>query len=370
MSTPKVTFNTNQSPEFFSTLNTRVNDYFENKNISRYANTAMWIKSIIIILLYIIPWFYLIFGSIENLWMHYILWCLMGLGMVGIGLAIMHDANHGAYSRNKKINSFFGGLLNLVGAYHVNWKIQHNVLHHTYTNIYGHDEDIRKTIIRFTPKHPYFSAHKFQAFYAVILYMIFPFVWILSKDFEQYSRYSKDNLYPRMGRSNRKALWEIIAVKTFYWPSTLMLPLIMSPFGWGHTLLGFFIHHFISGIILALATQPAHVGDDMEYFTPEENNGSMENSWAVHQMKTTANFSEKSRIMAWFIGGLNFQIEHHLFPGVCHVHYKHISKIVRQTAHEFNLPYKSHPTFVDALRSHFGQLNRLSVNPEIADVRS
>ena len=97
MSTPKVTFNTNQSPEFFSTLNTRVNDYFENKNISRYANTAMWIKSIIIILLYIIPWFYLIFGSIENLWMHYILWCLMGLGMVGIGLAIMHDANHGAY---------------------------------------------------------------------------------------------------------------------------------------------------------------------------------------------------------------------------------------------------------------------------------
>lgn len=360
MQTQKISFNSTQTPEFFAILTRRVNDYFIHQGISRHANLAMWIKSFVIVLLYVLPWMFLIFGNITSLWMHYALWCTMGFGMVGIGLAIMHDGNHGAYSSNKRVNSFFGGLINLVGAYHVNWKIQHNVFHHTYTNIVGHDEDIRKTIIRFTPKHPYFSAHRFQAFYAMILYMIFPFIWILSKDFEQYSRYSKENLYPRMGRSNRKALFEIIAVKAFYWPTTVIIPIMVSPFGIGHTLLGFFIHHFISGIILALSTQPAHVGDDMEYFSSDENDGSMENSWAIHQLKTTANFAEKSRFTAWFIGGLNFQIEHHLFPTVCHVHYKAISKIVRQTALEYNLPYKSHPTFLDALKSHFGHLHRLA----------
>ncbi len=361
MEISKVTFNSKQNPEFFTVLTKRVNDYFIQNNISRHANFAMWSKTVVIILLYLIPWGWLIFGDVSSLLLQYALWCLMGLGMVGIGLAIMHDANHGAYSKNKNVNDFFGGLLNLVGAYHVNWKIQHNVFHHTYTNIVGHDEDIRKTIIRFTPKHPYFKFHRLQAFYAVVLYMIFPFVWIFSKDFEQYNRYSKLNLYPKMGRSNNRALLEIIMIKVFYWPTTLLLPLMCSNFGWGHTLIGFFVHHFISGIILALATQPAHVGDDMEFFTSQENEGSMENSWAIHQIKTTANFAEKSRILAWFIGGLNFQIEHHLFPTICHVHYKEISKIVRSTAKEFDLPYKSHPTFIDALKSHFGHLNRLSI---------
>ena len=360
MEPQKIKFNGQQHPEFFAVLTRRVNDFFDEQKIGRHANAAMWLKTIIIVLLYLIPLAMLMMGKADTLWMQYGLWALTGLGMVGIGLAIMHDANHGAYSNKTWINDFFGGLLNIVGAYHVNWKIQHNVFHHTYTNIVGHDEDIRKTIIRFSPKHPFFAAHRFQAFYAIILYMIFPFVWILSKDFEQYSRYSKENLYPRMGRSNRRALIEIIVIKAIYWPTTLLLPIMMSKFGIGHTLMGFFIHHFISGIILAFATQPAHLGDDMEFFSSEENNGSMENSWAIHQLKTTANFAEKSRFTAWFIGGLNFQIEHHLFPTVCHVHYKKISKIVRQTAEEYNLPYKSHPTFLDALRSHFGHLNRLS----------
>jgi linoleoyl-CoA desaturase len=162
-----------------------------------------------------------------------------------------------------------------------------------------------------------------------------------------------------MGRSNRKALLEIIVIKGLYWPTTLLLPIYASQFGYGHSVAGFFMHHFISGIILALATQPAHVGDDMQYFVSTDNDGNMENSWAVHQVKTTANFAEKSPVITWFFGGLNYQIEHHLFPTVCHVHYPEISKIVRQTCAEFHLPYKSHRTFFDALRSHYGQLHKL-----------
>ncbi|NBX87488.1 MAG: acyl-CoA desaturase [Bacteroidetes bacterium] len=361
MEQPKVVFNQKQNPEFFKIVTKRVNDHFQETKTSRHANFAMKFKSALILLLYFIPLSYLIFGDVTSVGMQYGLWAIAGLGMVGIGLTIMHDANHGAYSSKKWVNDMMGGTLNLVGAYNVNWKIQHNVFHHTYTNIVGYDEDIRKTIIRFTPKHPYKAFHKFQAFYISILYMIFPFVWIVSKDFDQYSRFSKQNLYERMGRSNRKALLEIIVIKVLYWPTTLMLPIYASHFGYGHTLAGFFMHHFISGIILALATQPAHVGDDMQYFVSTDNDGNMENSWAVHQVITTANFAENSPFITWCFGGLNYQIEHHLFPTVCHVHYPEISKIVRQTCAEFNLPYKSHRTFFDALMSHYGQLHKLGV---------
>ncbi|MFM2254544.1 MAG: hypothetical protein RLZZ47_33 [Bacteroidota bacterium] len=335
MESNRVVFNQQQQPEFFQLVTKRVNDYFQENGKSRYANLGMKLKSVIILLLYFIPLCYLIFGDVTGLAMQYGLWALAGLGMVGIGLTIMHDANHGAYSSKKWINNMMGGTLNLVGAYNINWKIQHNVFHHTYTNILGQDEDIRKTIIRFTPKHPYKAMHRFQWLYTSLLYMIFPFVWILSKDFEQYSRYSKQGLYQRMGRSNRQALIEIWVIKLLYWPTTLLLPIYASQFGYGHTIAGFFMHHFISGIILALATQPAHVGEDMEYF------------------------ARKSPLITWCFGGLNYQIEHHLFPTVCHVHYPEISKIVRATCSEFNLPYKSHRTFFDALVSHYGQLRRL-----------
>ena len=191
MEQPKVVFNQKQNPEFFKLVTKRVNDYFLENKTSRYANFAMKFKSALILLLYFIPLTYLIFGDVNSLSMHYALWAITGLGMVGIGLTIMHDANHGAYSSKKWVNDMMGGTLNLVGAYNINWKIQHNVFHHTYTNIVGYDEDIRKTIIRFTPKHPYKAFHKFQAFYTSILYMIFPFVWIVSKDFDQYFRFSK-----------------------------------------------------------------------------------------------------------------------------------------------------------------------------------
>lgn len=358
----RIAFNTKSQPEFFPLVTKRVNEYFQEKGISRFANFSMKLKSVLILLLYFTPLYYLIFGEVGSLSMQYGLWAIAGLGMVGIGLTIMHDANHGAYSSQKWVNNMMGGTLNLVGAYNINWKIQHNVFHHTYTNIFGQDEDIRKTIIRFTPKHPHKAFHKFQWLYTSLLYMIFPFIWILSKDFEQYARYSKQGLYQRMGRSNRKALIEIGVIKLLYWPITLILPIYVSQFGYGHTISGFFMHHFISGIILALATQPAHVGEDMAYFDGTENNGNMENNWAIHQIKTTANFAEKSPFITWCFGGLNYQIEHHLFPTICHVHYPEISKIVRATCAEFDLPYKSHRTFFDALVSHYGQLRRLGFN--------
>ena len=118
------------------------------------------------------------------------------------------------------------------------------------------------------------------------------------------------------------------------------------------------------GFVLAIIFQPAHVNEQTEFPEPDDENSIQEN-WAIHQLHTTANFSNKSRFFSWYVGALNFQVEHHLFPNICHVHYKKISEIIRKTAKEFELPYNRYRTFIDALIGHYNMLKRLSAKPKI-----
>ncbi|MEO1712280.1 MAG: acyl-CoA desaturase, partial [Bacteroidota bacterium] len=267
-------------------------------------------------------------------------------------------ANHGAYSSNKKVNEALGYLLNFCGGYHINWRIQHNVLHHSYTNIDGHDEDIDPKVMRFSPSQKRHGIFRFQVFYAPFFYGIMSLYWYLGKDFMQITRYNRENLLEGQGIKFGAALTEMIINKIWYAGLLIALPIIFIDLPWWQVLLGFLLMHFICGLMLALIFQTAHVIEETNFFEAGES-GSMENSWAVHQLLTTANFADRSVLFSWFIGGLNYQIEHHLFPNICHVHYKKISKIVRETAKEFNLPYYQHDTFFAALKSHFTLLNDL-----------
>jgi len=287
------------------------------------------------------------------------MWALMGLGMSGIGLSVMHDANHGAYSNNKHVNNALGFLLNFIGGYPPNWKIQHNVLHHSFTNIHGHDEDIdKKGIIRFSPTQKRKGIYRFQVFYAPFLYGILSIYWLIAKDFEQLVRYNKRNLLKGQGLTMKRALTETIINKTWYIGLFLVLPMLLSSVLWWQTLLGFLLMHLISGLVLALIFQAAHVLEETNFYEVSST-GTVENNWAIHQLKTTANFANGSVLFSWFIGGLNYQIEHHLFPNICHVHYRKISSIVKETAKKYNVPYYQHKTFFGALKSHFTMLNQL-----------
>jgi linoleoyl-CoA desaturase len=359
MSTPSVVkFNTAQQPEFFPELRKRVNQHFKDKKISQNANLAMKIKTAFMIGLYFIPYLLMVTGVVTNVAAIFAMWALMGLGMSGIGLAIMHDANHGSYSKNKYVNNALGFLLNFTGGYHINWKIQHNVLHHSFTNVHEFDEDIDKGIMRFSPNQPAKGAYRFQAFYAPFLYGLMTIYWFVAKDFQQLLRYQEKNLLEGQGLTLRKAMFLIVFHKIWYAALFIALPLMTIALPVWQILTGFFMMHFICGLLLALIFQPAHVIEETEFFVADDN-GSVENNWAIHQMKTTANFANGSTAFSWFIGGLNYQIEHHLFPNICHVHYKEISVIVKKTAEEFNVPYYHHRTFFDALKSHFTLLNEL-----------
>jgi linoleoyl-CoA desaturase len=357
-----IRFSSNRA-DFFSTLNRRVNDYFKTNNISRYANAEMKVKTVFMYSLYFIPYVLLLTGTVVNGWAMWGLTAIMGFGIAGIGLSVMHDANHGAYSNKSWVNNLMGYSLNVIGAGAFNWKVQHNVLHHTYTNIHEVDEDISpRGILRMTPHSDYKAIHKFQHLYAWFFYGLMTIVWVIHKDFARLTRYQKDGMVKKQ-KANVAAEWIIlVATKLIYVAYILVIPMVVLDITWWQWLIGFTTAHYIAGFILAVIFQPAHVIDGSEFPLPDDA-GNMENSWAIHQLHTTTNFANKNRILSWYVGGLNFQVEHHLFPNVCHVHYRHISKIVKATAEEFGLPYKAEPTFRGALLGHAKLLKELGKRP-------
>jgi len=363
MSTIKSISFANTSREFTATLNKRVNDYFKNSGISRHANTTMVVKTIVMFTLYILPYILIISGIFTNPWIMLMLAAIMGFGMAGIGLSVMHDANHGAYSKKNWVNVVLGYSLNLVGANAFNWKMQHNVLHHTYTNVHDADEDIAmRGIMRFSPHTEWKYIHKFQYIYAWLLYGLMTLSWMTVKDFDRIVKYHKTGLAKKQ-KANITKEWTILLItKIVYVTYLVIIPLLFTPLAWWQILIGIVVMHYITGFILAIIFQPAHVIEGTEYPLPDADNN-LENNWAIHQLLTTTNFAGNSRIFSWYVGGLNFQIEHHLFPNICHVHYKKISAIVRETANEYGLPYKSARTFFDALVGHARLLKELGKRP-------
>jgi linoleoyl-CoA desaturase len=289
----------------------------------------------------------------------------MGLGLAGIGLSVMHDANHGAYSRKKWVNNLIGYSLNFLGGSSFNWKIQHNVLHHSYTNVHEEDEDISpRGALRLTPHSDWKRMHRYQFIYAWFLYGLMTIVWLGVKDFSRMLKYQVNGL-AKAQRGNVAREWLILfATKLVFIGYGFVIPVLVTPLLWWQVILGIFIMHYLAGFILAIIFQPAHVIEGTEYPLPDESR-TLENAWAVHQLLTTTNFGNNSRWFSWYVGGLNFQIEHHLFPGICHVHYRKISGIVRQTAEEFGLPYKTSQTFFSALVGHARLLKQLGARPVV-----
>ena len=355
-----VKFTAGNTTGFFDTLKKRVDGYFTENNIPMHGNTSMKLKSVAIVSMYVIPYLFMVTGfGASSLWIFYGLWLAMGVGMVGIGCSIMHDSNHDSYSGSKGLNKYMGKIIALVGGYEVTWRIQHNILHHTYTNIEGLDHDIDAgNLLRFSPHSKWYSAHRYQHIYAWFLYGLLTFQWATIKDFRQVREYEKLGLLKKERLTLNQALRQVTLYKLIYYAYVIALPILFSGVAWYHILAGFFIMHFAAGLALSAIFQLAHVMGDCEFPQPTDAR-KIENSWAVHQLLNTANFAPKSKVLAWFIGGLNQQIEHHLFPYICHVHYKKLAPIVKQTAQEYGLPYYEQKTFVSALAEHTRMLKEL-----------
>ena len=349
--------------DFTLALNKRVSAYFKNNKINRFGNSEMVIKSFVMFGLYFIPYALIISGIVSSIPLLILAVIIMALGVSGIGLSVMHDANHGAYSKKKWLNNVIGYSLNLVGANAFNWRIQHNLLHHTYTNVLDEDEDISpRGAIRMSPEAPWKKIHRYQYIYAWFLYGLMTLSWVFFKDFDRIRTYYRNGLLKKQKGNFGKELAILISTKALFVGYIFIVPLLLTSLLWWQILLGIIIMHYIAGFMLAIIFQPAHVIEGTEYPAPDENN-ELKYNWTIHQLHTTTNFGNNSKWFSWFVGGLNFQIEHHLFPNVCHVHYRGISAIVRSTSKEFGLPYKSSRTFIGALFKHYRLLKVLGIKP-------
>ncbi len=348
-----VKFPRKKNADFSKALKSNVNNYFKEKNLSKYGDYTMVLKTLFMLTLYLTPYGFVLSGAIESNYLFLGLWAIMGFGMSGIGLSVMHDATHGAYSKTPNVNRFVSWVIYLIGGNSINWRIQHNVLHHTYTNVEGLDGDIKAPVplLRFSPYQPKMKIQRFQHIYAWFFNAFLTLTWAFHADFLQLADFSKRGLLKAYGKSFARLMTELVCFKSFYYLFVFILPMTLSGMPIWICVAGFFTMQFISGIVLASIFQPAHVVECAEFPLPDED-GNMENNWLIHQLETTTNFAQNNKFFTWFVGGLNHQVEHHLFPTICHIHYAKISSIVKETAEEYGVPYHSYPTFAAALINH------------------
>lgn len=341
---------------FYKEIQKRVNTYFKETGKSKKGDVRLYIKTFVLAGAFLAGYLFLTVGTpaFSIAWM---VWIMLGVLTAGIGFNIMHDGAHGSYSKRNWINELAAHSANFVGASVLFWKTKHNVVHHTYTNIDGLDDDIETGgLLRMAPSQAYKRIHRFQHRYFPLIYAMLFIYWVIWTDYEKYFS-QKVGTVPMQPMTfwQHFGFW---AWKLFHVGAFFVLPIIqLGFFPW---LAGFAMMVVAAGVTLAMVFQLAHVVEET-HFADMRHESTFESpvEWAIHQVKTTANFATNSRFITWFLGGLNFQIEHHLFPKISHVHYPDISKIVREVCDEFQLTYNDLGSFASAVQSHVRQLKNL-----------
>ena len=355
----KVTFD-NRNNQFYQSLKTAVDQYFEVNHIKKTGDWRLYIKTITLVSAAIIIYGTLIFFKMNAL-PALLLCALLGFVFASIGFGVMHDANHGSYSTKPWLNDTLGLTANALGASSFFWKQKHNIIHHTYTNVDGIDDDIAKSpIIRQCETQKWVPAHKIQHLYLLPIYALSSIFWLFFMDFTKY--FTRKIYTTEAWKLTPKNHLIFLVTKILYFTFYMIIPAIV--WGFGPWLLGFMVLHIVMGITLSLTFQLAHVVENTEFENVAlDETKHVETAWAEHEVRTSSNFAMNNPVVSWFVGGLNFQIEHHLFPKVSHVHYPAISKIVMEKCKEFNLPYNKYDTMFGAVASHFRVMKSLGKKP-------
>lgn len=350
------------APSIYSILKEKVNQYFRQQGISPTGNTKLYIKSAILLVAFFSVYIHLLFFTPAS-WLAIIECVLLGLFTASIGFNIMHDGAHGSYSRSQKINTIAAYSLDILGASSFMWNTKHNVVHHAYTNIDGLDDDIDAGILlRINKEQRYYPIHRYQYLYFWFLYALLYVSWVFYADYKKYFSRKVGNVpLKKLSTKDHILFW---AFKVLHLFTFILLPIYLL--GFGKWIIGFLIYTCVTGFILSIVFQLAHVVEETAFPVAVQPVNKMEDEWALHQLKTTSNFGTQNKLITWWAGGLNFQVEHHLFPKISHIHYPNISKIVKQTCKELGVPYLEHKTMGEAISSHIAHL-KLMGKKELAN---
>lgn len=339
---------------FSKSLKQKTARYFKNQLLKKTGNRKLFLKAAILLGTFLGLYILLVFVPMH--WSLSVILCILfGINLAAIGFNIMHDAGHNSFSENKTLNSVLSYSLNLLGGNIYFWKLKHNIAHHTYTNIDGEDHDIEVKFMRIHHDQELKKYHRHQRYYFPLLYGISYLAWIFYQDYEKYFR-------GRLGREAETFHFPV-KEKVIFWISKILhlclfivIPVVFV--GWLPTLVGLLIAGSVCGMALATIFQLAHVVGGTEFKTLDQSR--VEEEWMIHQVQSTANFATNSKMLTWLLGGLNFQVEHHLFPKISHVHYPALNKIVRETCAEYRIQYNEFATFWCAFKSHVQVIHAMS----------
>ncbi len=353
MTTPKFI---NINPNFHQELKRRVNQYFTDTKKAATGNWKLYSKAIIFCVSYLAILTHLYFFTPTQWWLAVIECLLLGGLTAAIGFNVMHDGSHGSFSTSKTVNKMAAISMNFLGASSIMWSIKHNILHHTYTNVDGVDDDIEaKPFLRLCENQKRYKMHKYQHIYFWFLYTLLHIVWVFKTDYDKYFNSRIGGVAIRkLTLKEHIGFW---TAKVLYAIAMIIIPIVK--FGFVKWLVAFAIVTMFAGLVLSIVFQLAHTVEHTHFPLPTADTNKIENEWAIHQINTTANFATKNKLISWLVGGLNFQIEHHLFPKISHVHYPAISKIIKQTCEEFGLQYIEYRKMRHAIASHVVYLKKL-----------
>jgi linoleoyl-CoA desaturase len=342
---------------FQAELRRWVEDFFRRTGRRQRDCPQMYVKTAAILAVFAATYGLLVFAA-QAWWQALPLAALLGLATAAVGFNIQHDGGHSTYSNSRWVNKLAAMTMDMIGASSYVWHWKHVVYHHTYVNITGHDSDVDLGILgRLTPHQRRLPFHRWQHFYLWPLYGLMAIKWEWFDDF-------KDIITGRIGghRIPRPRGWEwviFLGGKAFFFTLAFGVPLLFHPVG--AVLLFYGVAVTVLGLVLSVVFQLAHCVEQADFPLPRADTGRIENPWAVHQAETTVDFARRSRVASWLLGGLNFQVEHHLFPRLCHVNYPAISGLVEETCREFGVPFKEHRSFRAGLAAHFRWLRRMGM---------
>src|SRR5271165_513789 len=345
---------------FPKVLRSRLDKFFADQNISPKADRTMWVKIATGLAVLVGSWI-AIYAFKPDSWRYIALYVLGGLAQTFLLLNIAHDSNHNAISSVPFVNKTLNYVFDLCGISSYMWRILHHRGHHSCINIHPEDDALTgRGLLRFTPHEPRTRVQRFQHIYALLLYAVFSLDYVFVRDFECFFFPTHD--YLKQAKHPAREYVILFAGKAFYLTYMVILPVVVlgkSPLLVG---LSFVLAHLIIGLSVALVFQTTHSVDGT-YFPSsrsEFDNG------IYHIFATTADYATTKPLVGWLVGGLNHHIVHHLCPFVCHTHYAPLTRIVKETAEEYGIPYRQHPTMTRAIKHHLLLLKRLGNEDQLS----
>jgi fatty acid desaturase len=340
---PKYTY---RSRDFYRTLQKRVNDYYFSKNTTKA--TWWWFFKVMCILMFSVWIMYGLFSG-ESSWLDNLYrGCVIGMCHVSIGFNVMHDASHFAISENPVVNETISRITNasLLWNHHI-WARHHVYAHHSFTGEITHDPDSKnmRPFLRKSRKDP------IEKYIPTLVknqsYLVLPILCGIPGQF-----FGQSLFYFMASFKNR--VWGVPIDSNKIFHKRDIFSYILTTVYHMYTIWNYpayVIGYYISANTLYyLCIAPDHDTYESTILDHVAERGSRD--WGELQVRRSANFGSPAIIVSELFGGINYQIEHHLFPSVCHVHYPYISTIVRKTCKEYGIPYNTF-SWSYAIRSCF-----------------